>query len=97
MGIDFVPQFHKQIAQGDGRNAWVALPLPKTLIAAKTGYYLAWQREECLRLHRAGERVVVKVPGATAEAAECAASLHCRNGAASARTGLAHCAARAGA
>ena len=58
MAIDFTPQFHKKISKNDGRSAWVALPYPSTLIAAKADYYRTWQQEECQRLKNAGEEVV---------------------------------------
>lgn len=58
MAIDFTPQFHKRISQNGGRNLWVAIPHPKTLIPVKTVYYRAWQHEECLRLQEAGEEVL---------------------------------------
>lgn len=66
MKINFNPQFHKRISHSDGGNAWVATPLPKTLIAAKTLYYRVWQRDEGMRLQRAGERVVGPAGAATA-------------------------------
>jgi hypothetical protein len=62
MVIDFLPQFHKRILQNDGHNAWVAMPLPDTLIPAKARYYRAWRRAERLRLQEAGERVHAPVP-----------------------------------
>lgn len=58
MAIDFTPQFHKRLSKGDGRNVWVAIPHPRTLIPVKTAYYRAWQQEECLRLTKAGEDVL---------------------------------------
>lgn len=93
MVIDFVPQFHKEIAQSDGRNAWVAMPLPKTLIPAKTGYFRAWQREECLRLRKAGARVVVVASdsGVAAEA-DCGPVFHCQDRGIPFRTAPSHCA-----
>jgi hypothetical protein len=59
MAIDFTPQFHKRLSQSNGRNVWVALPHPHTLIPVKTAYYRSWQQEERLRLQTAGEEVLV--------------------------------------
>ena len=59
MALDFTPQFHKRISRNDGRNIWIALPPPKTLILAKTAYYRTWQQEEYQRLMNAGEDVVM--------------------------------------
>lgn len=58
MAIDFTPQFHRRTPQNNGRNVWVAIPHPKTLIQVKTAYYRAWQQEERLRLQSAGEDVM---------------------------------------
>jgi len=58
MAIHFLPQFHKKISRSDGRNVWIAIPHPKTLIPVKTVYYRNWQQEECLRLQEAGEEVM---------------------------------------
>ncbi|RZI44806.1 hypothetical protein EGT07_05205 [Herbaspirillum sp. HC18] len=58
MAIDFTPQFHKRLSKHNGRNIWVAIPHPRTLIPVKTAYYRAWQQEERLRLTNAGEEVL---------------------------------------
>lgn len=58
MGIDFTPQFHRKLSKNNGRNVWVAIPHPRTLIPVKTVYYRTWQQEECVRLRIAGEEVV---------------------------------------
>lgn len=58
MAIDFIPQFHRKLTQNGSYSVWVALPHPRTLIAAKTNYYRAWQREECAKLESAGEVVL---------------------------------------
>lgn len=58
MAINFTPQFHKRLSTNNGRNVWVAIPHPKTLIPVKTAYYRTWQQEECQRLRQAGEEVI---------------------------------------
>lgn len=81
MKINFNPQFHKRISHSDGGNAWVATPLPNTLIPAKTVYYRVWQRDESLRLQKAGERVVGLAAGRQSSMeADCARRVRCETG-----------------
>jgi hypothetical protein len=58
MRLNFSPQFHLRLSGDRDRHLWVAAPRPRTLIAAKAHYYIAWQREEGIRLQNAGEEVI---------------------------------------
>lgn len=61
MAAFFQPQFHRHVVLNGHERAWIALPYPNSVIAAKAIFYQHWQIEERMKLEKAGETVVTPI------------------------------------